>query len=158
MFHDCILLLFDFHVQLNWYSCANDTKFSRISDAKIFHHPVKNERYDEKIIHHVLHPLPTLFESLVQSESSSSAFSADLTLHPMYRLVEVAMLVQQGVHVRVEFWVDHLTFLWMFHIYYLWLCRIYELNINWIIIFYSYIPLRMARRFSAWRRDLGKFR
>ena len=64
-----------------------------------------------KTIHAVLHPSPTLFESLGQIESSSSAFSADSTLRLMYRLVEVAMLVQQGVHVRVEFWVDHLTFL-----------------------------------------------
>ena len=103
-------MLFDFQGQLNWYSCVNDTKFSRISDAKIFHLPVKNERYYEKTIHAVLHPSPTLFESLGQIESSWLAFSADLTLLLMYRLVEVAILVQQGALAHVEFWYDHLTF------------------------------------------------
>ena len=71
---------------------------------------MKNERYDKKTIHAVLHPSPTLFESLGQIESSLSASSADLTLHLMCRLVEVAMLVQQGAFVLVEFWYYHLTF------------------------------------------------
>ena len=64
----------------------------------------------KKTIHAVLHPSPTLFESLGQIESSLSASSADLTLHLMCRLVEVAMLVQQGAFVLVEFWYYHLTF------------------------------------------------
>ena len=81
-----------------------------MSETRIFHQPVKNEPYNKKAIPVVLHPLPTLFESLVQSESSSSAFSGDSTLHLSYRLVEVAILVQQGAFVRAEVWLDHSTF------------------------------------------------